>query len=80
MFGLVVRVSIGFAGCMLLATVLREAVTPLLDIVIDNGGENGQAQPIINAVGGFVEFSPIIIIFTAALTLIAGGLAEARVG
>jgi|APHM01.1.fsa_nt_gi hypothetical protein len=80
MFGAVIRVSIGFAGCMLLATVLREAATPLVNIIIDNGGENGQAQPIINAIGGSIEYAPIIIIFTAALALIARGLVEARVG
>jgi hypothetical protein len=80
MFGLVVRVSIGFAGCMLLGTVLAEAATPLVNIIIDNGGETGQSKPIINAIGGTIEYAPIIIIFTAALTLIAGGLAEARLG
>lgn len=83
MFGAVIRIAIGFAGMMLLLTLLQETVGAEMLPVIKNGVGAGGGVPdstIVAALEGTLEFGGVIAFVTAALALIARGLSEARLG
>jgi hypothetical protein len=82
-FGAVVRIAIGFAGMMLLLTVLQETVgAEMLPIIKNGAGVSGGVpnSTIVTALEGTLEFGAVIAFVTAALALIARGLSEARLG
>lgn len=73
MFGAVVRVAVGWAGSMLIISVLAEVIEPHVLPRLQSDGLLHQA------LSGTVEWLPLIVTIAALLTLIGRGLAESEV-
>lgn len=76
MFGVVVRLSAGFAGAML--------ITSILKLVLDNhilptlANVLGSDNVLYVSLAGVLKWFPLIILITAALTLVYRGVIERR--